>query len=619
MPSGIVRALSIGAISATTCAAVLTGAATSAFGAARTMDGSQVVTCPTVAVGSGQLDPAPSPGVDWSGCNLTGADFANADISGADLSHANLTTANLTDANTNQADFAGAKLFDANAFGATLTDSNFTGANLTFFEASNLTDSDLANATITEANFGSAILTHVRSGGVKAKTAPFLPMSWSLTDGLLIGPGADFSGMDLSAMNLSNLNLSDTDLAGANLTNASLANDNLASTDVQGANFTGVTWPRVESGDITGTPAVLPADWTLADGYLMGPQALLNGAELAKADLAGLDLAGASLFEATLTSADLTGADLTGTDLTEATLTKANLTNSDLTGAFLDGAVLTSVTWSNTICPDGTNSDAHFETCANNIDDAPPSASPVINGLGGSNGWFTGPVTVVWHWTDGTATIDPSKCPARTTSKTQGRITITGTCFNALGAEGTATENVDIDTVPPAVAVTGVASGHVYPLSKAPAPGCRTTDATSRVGTPATVTIKGPHGAGVYTATCAGAVDRAGNKAAPVSVSYTVRLRLRRVHLAEAEGQARQVGARHRDQLPARRPRRHTGERHARQRPRPSAPGPRDPDRTRSQPGLRAVLVEQRPQGLQLLAQDASQGQDRQELRADRD
>jgi hypothetical protein len=45
------------------------------------------------------------------------------------------------------------------------------------------------------------------------------------------------------------------------------------------------------------------------------------------------------------------------------------------------------------------------------------------------------------------------------------------------------------------------------------------------VATPAslTVTTTGAHGVGPFTATCAGAVDRAGNtQAAPVSVTYTV-------------------------------------------------------------------------------------------------
>ena len=83
----------------------------------------------------------------------------------------------------------------------------------------------------------------------------------------------------------------------------------------------------MSSGGIIGTPSVLPSDWKLVGGYLIGPDA------------------------------DLLDADLTG----------ANLTGADLSGADLNGAALTGVIWSNTICPDGTNSDNDGDTCVNDL------------------------------------------------------------------------------------------------------------------------------------------------------------------------------------------------------------------------------------------------------------
>jgi Pentapeptide repeats (8 copies) len=65
-----------------------------------------------------------------------------------------------------------------------------------------------------------------------------------------------------------------------------------------------------------------------------------------------VELRGANLERASLVGADLSNADLTGADLKGATLT----------GAKLDG-----VTWSDTVCPDGTNSDAHASTCAGHL------------------------------------------------------------------------------------------------------------------------------------------------------------------------------------------------------------------------------------------------------------
>ena len=59
-----------------------------------------------------------------------------------------------------------------------------------------------------------------------------------------------------------------------------------------------------------------------------------------------------------LRGADLTGADLRGVSLRNADLTGANLSDANLADSDLVDATLTGVTWSNTVCPDGTNSDS---------------------------------------------------------------------------------------------------------------------------------------------------------------------------------------------------------------------------------------------------------------------
>jgi hypothetical protein len=50
------------------------------------------------------------------------------------------------------------------------------------------------------------------------------------------------------------------------------------------------------------------------------------------------------------------GCNLTGANLTNANLTNANLTSANLAGATFTGANVTGVLWSNTTCPDSTNS-----------------------------------------------------------------------------------------------------------------------------------------------------------------------------------------------------------------------------------------------------------------------
>jgi hypothetical protein len=137
-------------------------------------------------------------------------------------------------------------------------------------------------------------------------------------------------------------NLQDCNLSGAALSYADLRGANLSNTNLSGASL-----EFVSSGGISGTPSALPTDWRLADGYLIGPEAELSGADLTNADLS----------DAELQSAQLNGADLSGVDLAGADIFNANLS----------GAMLTGVTWSDTTCPDGTNSNHDLDTCINNL------------------------------------------------------------------------------------------------------------------------------------------------------------------------------------------------------------------------------------------------------------
>ncbi|GLX97198.1 PxKF domain-containing protein [Herbidospora sp. NBRC 101105] len=80
------------------------------------------------------------------------------------------------------------------------------------------------------------------------------------------------------------------------------------------------------------------------------------------------------------------------------------------------------------------------------------------------------------------------------------------------------------DAAGPQVSITGVADGATYRLHGVPTPKCVTTDSGSGVATQATLTLAGgtPAGVGVYTATCAGAEDNAGNVTPPVTATYSV-------------------------------------------------------------------------------------------------
>lgn len=101
----------------------------------------------------------------------------------------------------------------------------------------------------------------------------------------------------------------------------------------------------------------------------------LDGAKLANANLASTNLKNALLRSANLSGANFTGgviafgklqsANLRGATLTNVNAGDTNFSGADLSGATgLSSAQLGGAVWSNTTCPDGTNSDNDGNTCA---------------------------------------------------------------------------------------------------------------------------------------------------------------------------------------------------------------------------------------------------------------
>ena len=315
------------------------------------------VTCPTVNQTTGAVTPAPSPGVNWSGCDLD-----NAIMSGADLAGANLSGASIT-GESRQEELVGANLSGANLSSAVMAGADMTGANLT---NADLTDTSLFDAVLGGTDLSGATLTGANMGNLESGsghitgTPAALPPNWVIDGGFLIGPtaylvesdlaGINLSGADLASGTLDSANLTGCDLTGANLSSAGvqdadLADANLTSADATGAalnsaeltgatlsgtQLSGASLSDVVSGGVTGTAASLPANWSQAAGYLIGPSDSLTNA----------DLAGASLTTADLVLSNLTGADLAGADLSSANLTSAVLTGTNLSGADMASATL---------------------------------------------------------------------------------------------------------------------------------------------------------------------------------------------------------------------------------------------------------------------------------------
>ena len=96
--------------------------------------------------------------------------------------------------------------------------------------------------------------------------------------------------------------------------------------------------------------------------------ASLSGADLTAADLVGALFRNANLVNAHLHNANLQFAQLDDGDLEGTDLSGANLTNASLLGAVTsDLTDFSGVTWGNTTCPDGTNSDNNGDTCVGHL------------------------------------------------------------------------------------------------------------------------------------------------------------------------------------------------------------------------------------------------------------
>ena len=267
----------------------------------------------------------PGPGAELASCDLANANLYGVNLAGADLTDANLAGANLTNANLTNANLTGVTGGSVDLQGAALTGANLTNATIT----SGLFDgATLQGSTITDSQFSGSDFTGLISGGVIG-TPSILPTNWSLAGGYLLGPTANLTNDDLSGVNVAN-----ADLAGAYLTGA-----NLSGTGLGSANLSGLI-----TGGVTGTPSTLPSNWSLANGYLIGPSAFLYGANLTGADLSGADASGGNFEGANLTNANLTGANLTNIDGINSTFTGADLGSTSLSGSDLDDVVSGGIT-----------------------------------------------------------------------------------------------------------------------------------------------------------------------------------------------------------------------------------------------------------------------------------
>jgi hypothetical protein len=194
--------------------------------------------------------------------------------------------------------------------------------------------------------------------------------------------------------------------------------------------------------------------------------------------------------------------------------------------------------------PDGLTSAGATYVVLASRDTAAPITRIAVSPAANRAGWHRAPVSFTVAATDDSGgagvvetrcALDPAAEPLRFEDLPAGGcagVTATGDGVHVLYAasrDGAGNQalpvsvSVKIDATAPVVTVTGVTDGATYVAGRVPRIGCETTDALSGVARRATLRTAGggARKIGLHTATCGGALDKAGN---PGSTTVTYRV-----------------------------------------------------------------------------------------------
>lgn len=178
------------------------------------------------------------------------------------------------------------------------------------------------------------------------------------------------SGLPLICPNCNLANI--TTLAGKDLTNAWLPGVQLRGANLQGTNFTSANlsgavfiqfgiFANLQNTNFTNTNFagfVNFSNYNLEGSNVIFTGATMNSAKFNDANISGLNFSNTSLSTANFTNTNATNTNFSNANLVNIQFNGTNLTGANLTGTQRDG-----VTWTNTTCPDGTNSDNNGNTC----------------------------------------------------------------------------------------------------------------------------------------------------------------------------------------------------------------------------------------------------------------
>jgi uncharacterized protein YjbI with pentapeptide repeats len=176
-------------------------------------------------------------------------------------------------------------------------------------EGVNLYGAVLSNLNMEEFDF-----TNVRSGSITYISTNLFNTSYYILSGYLLGPN-----VDLSNSNFNGINFSNKDLTNSNFTGCSFKNVDISNTNFSECSFKNIVSENVYY--ITNSTHVLPDDFSVEDGILIGPYANLSD------KIISCSLAGKNLINANLTNAIFNGVNVDDLNLTDAILENFKSTN----------------------------------------------------------------------------------------------------------------------------------------------------------------------------------------------------------------------------------------------------------------------------------------------------
>lgn len=286
------------------------------------------------------------PGIDLSTMDLTDFDLSNIDLTNADLSECILKNANLTGVNLTNSNLKNIK--SGNIIGTPILSKGYkitkgyiTGANTGYvsindlvigagvdLKNANLSGHDLSNYNLTDSNLNGADLTRTLFHNKSQKTIlngvisgniigypVFLPNNYKLIKGYIVGPNVNLNNIYEDGFDLSN-----TDLTGVEMTSSNFKN--------------------LKSGNIRGEP-VLPKDYHLIKGHIIGPHVDLEGEDLSHTSINNKNLSNVNFTNADLNSCDFSESILDNVKFIGTNLNYSKFVNNDLSGVNFNNANLT--------------------------------------------------------------------------------------------------------------------------------------------------------------------------------------------------------------------------------------------------------------------------------------